>query len=116
MNDQSDLGTAADSKPPVEPTKLAIELSINGVKKTLTIEPWVTLLDLLRERLDLTGSKKGCDHGQCGACTVLVDGKRANACLMGSPGRGLTDWPARGDGELCNRGRGHRQRRQEPQG
>ena len=45
------------------------------------MEPWTSLLDLLRDKLDLTGSKKGCDHGQCGACTVLIDGKRMNSCL-----------------------------------
>ncbi len=58
-----------------------IRLRVNGTPQQLAVEPWVTLLDLLRERLDLTGTKKGCDHGQCGACTVLVDGKRINACL-----------------------------------
>ncbi|MBS9719930.1 (2Fe-2S)-binding protein [Tianweitania sp. BSSL-BM11] len=60
---------------------IPITLTINGRKRELSVAPWVTLLDLLRERLDLTGSKKGCDHGQCGACTVLVDGKRINSCL-----------------------------------
>jgi len=58
-----------------------ITLTINGRVRTMSIEPWVTLLDLLREREDLTGTKKGCDHGQCGACTVLIDGKRINSCL-----------------------------------
>ena len=58
-----------------------IGLKINGQLKTLNIEPRVTLLDALRENLGLTGSKKGCDHGQCGACTVLIDGQRAYSCL-----------------------------------
>jgi xanthine dehydrogenase YagT iron-sulfur-binding subunit len=58
-----------------------ISLRVNGVRRTLTVDPRMSLLDLLRERLGLTGSKKGCDHGQCGACTVLIDGRRANACL-----------------------------------
>jgi xanthine dehydrogenase YagT iron-sulfur-binding subunit len=58
-----------------------ISLTINGRRLSLQVEAWVTLLDLLRERLDLIGTKKGCDHGQCGACTVLVDGRRINSCL-----------------------------------
>ena len=61
---------------------LPISLTVNGVRKNVALEdPRVTLLDLLRERLFLTGTKKGCDRGQCGACTVLVDGRRVNACL-----------------------------------
>ena len=56
-------------------------LTINGRRHELSLDPRVTLLDLLRERLDLTGTKKGCDHGQCGACTVLANGRRINACL-----------------------------------
>jgi len=63
------------------PAKLAITLKVNGVAHKLTVAPWTTLLDALREHLDLTGTKKGCDHGQCGACTVLLDGRRVNACL-----------------------------------
>ncbi|MCP3726313.1 (2Fe-2S)-binding protein [Paraburkholderia sp. CNPSo 3272] len=58
-----------------------IELAINGAHHALRVEPWTSLLDLLREQLHLTGTKKGCDHGQCGACTVLVNGARINACL-----------------------------------
>lgn len=58
-----------------------VRLRVNGKERTLQIEPRVTLLDALREHLDLTGTKKGCDHGQCGACTVLVDGRRINSCL-----------------------------------
>jgi xanthine dehydrogenase YagT iron-sulfur-binding subunit len=56
-------------------------LTINGEQRHLAIEPWTTLLDLLRDKLDLTGTKKGCDHGQCGACTVLINGVRTNSCL-----------------------------------
>ncbi|MFB6276055.1 MAG: (2Fe-2S)-binding protein [Halothece sp.] len=58
-----------------------VTLAINGESHTVNIEPRVTLLDVLRERLGLTGSKKGCDHGQCGACTVLIDGERVYSCL-----------------------------------
>ena len=63
------------------PAAQSITLTINGQERRLQVAPWTTLLDLLREYLDLTGSKKGCDHGQCGACTVLLDGKRVNSCL-----------------------------------
>jgi xanthine dehydrogenase YagT iron-sulfur-binding subunit len=59
----------------------AIALTLNGQPRQLNVQPWSTLLDVLREQLDLVGTKKGCDHGQCGACTVLRDGKRVNACL-----------------------------------
>ncbi|MCA8829607.1 (2Fe-2S)-binding protein [Hymenobacter pini] len=58
-----------------------LQLKVNGTVRTIQAEPRVTLLDALREYMDLTGTKKGCDHGQCGACTVHVDGKRINSCL-----------------------------------
>jgi xanthine dehydrogenase YagT iron-sulfur-binding subunit len=63
------------------PYKITVALSVNGVTRQLEVAPWTTLLDALRDHLDLTGTKKGCDHGQCGACTVLVDGRRINSCL-----------------------------------
>jgi xanthine dehydrogenase YagT iron-sulfur-binding subunit len=63
------------------PSTTPITLKVNGAEKQIVIAPWTTLLDALRENLGLTGTKKGCDHGQCGACTVLVDGRRINSCL-----------------------------------
>jgi xanthine dehydrogenase YagT iron-sulfur-binding subunit len=63
------------------PAETRVSLSINAVERRVSIEPRVSLLDLLRERLDLTGTKKGCDHGACGACTVLIDGRRVLSCL-----------------------------------
>ena len=64
------------------PSSVPLELEVNGEGVAVVVDPRTTLLDLLREHLDLTGAKKGCDHGQCGACTVLLDGRRANACLV----------------------------------
>ncbi len=62
--------------------KVPLKLGVNGVQKNLMVEPRVTLLDLLREQLNLTGTKKGCDYGQCGACTVHVNGNRVLSCLI----------------------------------
>ncbi|MDQ0572523.1 xanthine dehydrogenase YagT iron-sulfur-binding subunit [Variovorax paradoxus] len=70
---------AAASGATVPPTKLS--LNVNGQARTLALDTRTTLLDALREHLHLTGTKKGCDHGQCGACTVIVDGRRINSCL-----------------------------------
>ena len=80
MNNKSEMETAGQA-PALSPAEISISLKINGAQRQIEVAPWVALLDLLRERLDLTGTKKGCDHGQCGACTVLVDGQRIYSCL-----------------------------------
>jgi xanthine dehydrogenase YagT iron-sulfur-binding subunit len=64
------------------PGPISTALTINGEAHALEVEPWTSLLDLIRDRLGLTGTKKGCDHGQCGACTVLIGGRRVLSCLM----------------------------------
>lgn len=82
--------------------KMPVNITVNGVKQQVSIEPRVTLLDLLREQLHLTGTKKGCDHGQCGACTVFVDGRRVNACLtlaVTTNGKQVTTIEGLADGE-----------------
>ena len=81
MNAFPETDSLGGSPMTAPPAKTAITLTLNGQPRRLEVEPWTTLLDLLRESLDLTGTKKGCDHGQCGSCTVLVDGKRVNSCL-----------------------------------
>ena len=67
------------SSPALE--KVPITLTVNGETRTVEVLPWTILLDLLRDHIGLTGTKKGCDHGQCGACTVIADGKRINSCM-----------------------------------
>jgi xanthine dehydrogenase YagT iron-sulfur-binding subunit len=74
-------GALAAGTDQADPSPMSIELRVNGHLHNLMLDPRTTLLDALREHLALTGSKKGCDHGQCGACTVLVEGRRINSCL-----------------------------------
>lgn len=75
------MGSTREPSAAEAPVLAELTLTVNGEERSLTVDTRVSLLDLLRERLGLTGAKKGCDHGQCGACTVLIDGRRANACL-----------------------------------
>jgi xanthine dehydrogenase YagT iron-sulfur-binding subunit len=80
MNRNSKTGPPVEtSVSPVPESR--ITLKVNGLVKQISVAPWTTLLDALRDHLNLTGTKKGCDHGQCGACTVLVNGRRINSCL-----------------------------------
>jgi len=71
----------SDAAQPASKTRNLVSLTVNGQKHDLQLDPRTTLLDMLREHLALTGTKKGCDHGQCGACTAIVDGRRINSCL-----------------------------------
>ena len=74
-------GSAAAAAPHPSGTGIAVKMNINGTPRELTVDPRVTVLDLVREQLHLTGTKKGCDQGQCGACTVLINGERILSCL-----------------------------------
>ncbi len=79
--DQIPLPNSVPATPMPAVGTISVKLYVNGTEHTLQIDPRVTLLDALREYIGLTGTKKGCDHGQCGACTVLVEGHRINSCL-----------------------------------
>jgi xanthine dehydrogenase YagT iron-sulfur-binding subunit len=97
-----DHATPGEGERPIPIASHHIHLTINQEKKELQVESWTTLLDLLREHLQLTGTKKGCDHGQCGACTILLNGKRINSCLslaVMHDGASITTIEGLGDGE-----------------
>jgi xanthine dehydrogenase YagT iron-sulfur-binding subunit len=81
MSLSSEAVSVSNTGDPPSPPEASVTFTVNGTRHTLTLDPRTTLLDLLRDRLDLTGTKKGCDQGQCGACTVLVDGRRVVSCL-----------------------------------
>ncbi len=81
VTDPSSTRTANQTKELAGPNSVSVNLVVNGKPRALRLDPRATLLDTLRETLDLTGTKKGCDHGQCGACTVLIDGRRVVSCL-----------------------------------
>jgi len=81
LTTEAEAKTVLQPKQVTEPAKISILLRVNGSEHQLMVDPRMTLLDALRERLQLTGSKKGCDQGQCGACTVIVDGRRIVSCL-----------------------------------
>ena len=88
---------------PVQHMRIAVR--VNGAEHALEVDTRTSLLDLLREELGLTGAKKGCDHGQCGACTVLIDGRRANSCLalaVAHDGAEVTTVEGLADGELLH--------------
>jgi len=98
---QAALAAGAGEADPSTPSA-TVELTINGHSHVLNLDPRTTLLDALREHLALTGSKKGCDHGQCGACTVLIDGRRINSCLtlaVMHDGQSITTIEGLADGE-----------------
>ncbi len=95
-------GSAWDEKVAAAIEQVPLRLDVNGKKYKLSVEPRTTLLDLLREQLHLTGTKKGCDYGQCGACTVHVDGQRINSCLtlaVMQDGKKVTTIEGLADGE-----------------
>jgi xanthine dehydrogenase YagT iron-sulfur-binding subunit len=79
--ERREMAPAGQIQKPAGGQILPVLLKVNGIEYELHLEPWTSVLDALREHLDLTGTKKGCDHGQCGACTVLVDGRRIKSCL-----------------------------------
>src|SRR6202022_75761 len=78
---RSSSAAAQSSTSLTTPEAVSVSLTVNGTRHAFMLDPRTTLLDLLREHLDLTGTKKGCDQGQCGACTVLINGRRINSCL-----------------------------------